>query len=514
MHDTATAGIGSLGHAGTAPARRRSRLTDPSLALVAGVAMLAFGARLLIVLRGGGLHGLHGYDDGVYYSGAASLVFGRLPYRDFLFLHPPGVLLALAPFAELGRITSDPTGFAVARVAFMAVGALNAALVTRLAARAGKVAAVVAGLLYALWLPSMLAERTTLLEPLVTTALLGGLLLLSSLRGEPSTRRALLAGAVLGAGACVKLWGAVPLAVVVLFLLARRARPTALRVVVGATAAGLLICGPFLASAGAAMVRMVVVIQVGRERSRGSVLLRLSDVTGALRHLPGAPFTVVVLVTLLACCVVLAATLVALRDPRTRLWAALLVAHVTVLLVTPAYFAHYASFAGVPIALVLGAAAAALVRRRSAPARRSLPLAAVLTAVVLLGAHSATAWFGVPYPARQLAAGVPAAGCVVADDNTALIELDVLSRDLRAGCRLQPDVTGVVYDLISRRPGQRGVPQEENPEWQATILAYLTSGSATAMVGGTGNGFADETALTLYTLPIRASSGRFVVLGR
>ena len=54
------------------------------------LAVLAFLARLLPVMRGGGLSGLGVYDDGVYYSGAAAMVAGRVPYADFVLLHPRG----------------------------------------------------------------------------------------------------------------------------------------------------------------------------------------------------------------------------------------------------------------------------------------------------------------------------------------------------------------------------------------------------------------------------------------
>jgi hypothetical protein len=127
-----------------------------------------------------------GYDDGVYYTAAAKLVFGDLPYRDFVLLHPPAITLALAPFAELGRLTSDREGMAVARVAFMLLGALNAALTARVASVLGRGAALVAGGFAAVWIHAAYVERTTLLEPLGTLALLTVLLLLQP---RPHRRR-------------------------------------------------------------------------------------------------------------------------------------------------------------------------------------------------------------------------------------------------------------------------------------------------------------------------------------
>src|SRR5471030_903540 len=189
----------------TAAAPRSARhALRPSIALWLLLA-LAFLARLAPVLRGGGLRGILAYDDGVYFGAADALLSGRLPYRDFLLLHPPGVLIALAPFAALGRLTSDPLGLAVARLAFMAIGALNAVLVYAVARRVGRVAGVAAGLMYAMWGPAVYAERTTLLEPLVNLGVLAELLVLGGVR-VASRRRLLVAGAVLGVATAVKLW--------------------------------------------------------------------------------------------------------------------------------------------------------------------------------------------------------------------------------------------------------------------------------------------------------------------
>ena len=99
---------------------RRSSRSD--LAILAGVVGLAFLVRLLPVLRGVGLFGMIDYDDGVYFGSASALIHGLIPYRDFLLLHPPGILYVLAPFAALGNVVGDATAFAVARVAFMLLG--------------------------------------------------------------------------------------------------------------------------------------------------------------------------------------------------------------------------------------------------------------------------------------------------------------------------------------------------------------------------------------------------------
>jgi len=69
------------------------------------IAGLAFALRFGIALfSNGGLGGLYGYDAGVYYGAADALIHGRVPYRDFILLHPPLLMLVLTPFAALGRI--------------------------------------------------------------------------------------------------------------------------------------------------------------------------------------------------------------------------------------------------------------------------------------------------------------------------------------------------------------------------------------------------------------------------
>jgi len=76
------------------------------LVLATAAAVLAGVARLVPVLRGGGLAGLGNYDDGVYYASGTALLNGILPYRDYVFLHPPGIVVMLAPFGLAGQDTT------------------------------------------------------------------------------------------------------------------------------------------------------------------------------------------------------------------------------------------------------------------------------------------------------------------------------------------------------------------------------------------------------------------------
>jgi alpha-1,2-mannosyltransferase len=99
------------------------------------VFLVAVVPRLGFVLHGGGLGGTYMYDPGVYYTASTALLNGRLPYRDYVLLHPPGVVLALTPFAAAGQAFSDHAGFILATLGFIAIGSINAVLVRSVALR-------------------------------------------------------------------------------------------------------------------------------------------------------------------------------------------------------------------------------------------------------------------------------------------------------------------------------------------------------------------------------------------
>src|ERR1700710_555200 len=182
------------------------RAADRGWPLLAMVGVLALVVRMVPVLLGGGRTSCGRYDDGVYYAAADALTFGRMPYRDFVLLHPPGIALVLAPFALLGRLTTDPIGMAAARAAFMAIGAGNAMLVAAVCLRWGRRAAITGGVLYACWGSAIYAEQSTMLEPLGNTALLIALLLLVHPTRVAGARAELLAGGALGLAATLKIW--------------------------------------------------------------------------------------------------------------------------------------------------------------------------------------------------------------------------------------------------------------------------------------------------------------------
>ncbi|WP_375388247.1 hypothetical protein [uncultured Amnibacterium sp.] len=463
------------------------RAPVPARVLPVAIGVLAFAVRLRLLLHGGGLLGIGGYDDGVDYAAGAALLHGRLPYADFLLLHPPGVALAVVPFAALGDITSDEVGLVVARLAFELIGGLNAALVVLVLRRSGTVAAATGGVLYAVLLPAVWAERSVLLEPLGT---LGILLCLLLLGGAVSGRVALAAGIAAGSAIDVKIWYVVPVAVIAAFVPRHRLRHLA-----GAAIAVVAVQLPFLVAAPGAMIREVVLDQLGRPHVIG-LLRRVAEMLDAHRvgvlDLRGVTAALAVL----AC----VAVLITLLTPGVRVFGALLVADAAVLLASPSYFEHYGAFTAPPLALCTGIAVQRALRGLPVGHRPQGVLAAVVCALVLLsGLHvDDRRRSGKAVPVAFVQAVERTRGCITADDPTALAVTDVLSRDLRdPRCLVWPDVTGWTYDAADERtPSGHAVLRTENARWQRLLLDYLRSGSATMVLRrSTGLGARDRAAL-------------------
>ena len=475
------------------------------VAAVAVVAATAFVVRLAMVLRGAGLGGVFGYDDGVYYSASTSLLWGRMPYRDFLLLHPPGIVLALAPFAALGRLTSDATGFETARVGFMLVGSVNAGLVVVAARRVGLVAATAGGLFYALWVPVALTETTTRLEPLVTLGLLAALAVLANRVGETSRWAQVAAGCALGAAMAVKIWAAAPVAVVLVWCLWRLGPRATARVAAAGAATATAICLPFLLAAPTDMVRMVVLDQLHRPHSPGRTAHRLAGILGFLAWSPAAWCVAAGLTAL----VVMAA---AAPRPLGRAAVGLLVVQVTVLLLAPSYFPFYAAFVAPALALVVAAGVACL---RSARLRRVAVLALTGGLAWLLTVVPGTS-VGVALPEQQLRPLMASDRCVTSDSPGLLVLLDVLSRDLSRQCRVMVDVSGLTYDTdASRHPGDRPrVRRLHDRAWQHDLGRYLTSGTATLLGRPRADGLSPHTWQRLDRLRLLRRGPGYALLAK
>jgi len=463
----------------------------------AAVFVVAFGVRLAIPLMGGGLTGLNGYDAGVYYSAADALTHGLLPYRDFALVHPPLIAFLLTPFALLGRLTTDSTGFAAGSLAFMALGALNATLVVAVARRWGcrMRAAVTAGLVYGLCYAAINAEYLTRLEPPGNTLLLLALLALAPVAaGSVRPRHPLLAGLALGAAISVKIWWIVP--VLVLFLVTAvvvRRLPRswtisgwmALGGVLSATAINIV---PFAADPRG-MIQLVITQQVGRIRTHPSLFLRLAHLLG-MGGTSNAPTTRLVEATVIVMLVILAWTAVrALRTPLGRVVVPLLAVQTAVILASPSWFPFYGDYTAVALVLTVAAGIQAprrvRARRGLAPFAPWLAAAAIvvlgMTAVVTEGAHSVRPLNGL----AQLTAATADVPCVMAWTPQALIATNSLDRSFAHGCHNWVDVMGL--HLGNHDATDFAALRSHGRTWDQVLAQYFGSGQAAIVVspGGT-----------------------------
>ncbi|MCA1981784.1 glycosyltransferase 87 family protein [Nocardioides nematodiphilus] len=432
------------------------------------IAVAALAVRLVPLLAASGLVSVDHYDDGVYYAAAASLVDGRLPYRDFVLLHPPLIALVLTPFAALGRLTSDPTGFLLARLAWILVGTATAVLAARFAARWGTGAALVAGLWVACSATASYASQSTFIEPAADLALLGGVVLISGDHERP--RRELAAGVLLGVALTGKIWYVAPVGVLLLVLLLQRRFRPALRAAATASVTATAILLPFFVADPAAMWRMVVHDQLTRRPTERATLAdRLA--LGTIGHDLGLGHPGMVAAATVATVLLVAATVAIARYER-QAWpvAAVAAATLGLLLLSPSSFRHYGSLTAAPVGITL-AVGLSLLGPRMLPHGRTRRVAtvALVATIAATGVLTIATSHLRPFPRAQVAAVLPA-GCITADSPSSLILTDRLTSDLRDRCPVPVDVSGTSYGV--------GIARSRDVPYLTWLRGYLTSGSA------------------------------------
>lgn len=437
------------------------------------VGTLAFLVRYVALARGGGWSGTGPYDDGVYFMSALNVLEGALPYRDFVLVHPPGIIVLLLPFAALAPWMGEPGAFHAARAAWMVLGAVSTMLCWAVLRPQGVWVALMGAVAYALFAPAITVEYTPMLEAAPNALLLVALLLCGLLRPDAhilTGRRALAAGLVLGVSPAIKIWGLAIVIAVVVGVAYRFGRRRATQFVGGSAASCAVVCLPFFLLAPSAMWAMVVRAQFGRPPSARPLMERLNGILG-LSFWPDSTeldsVTVVALAVFLIC-------LVACANRREfRPLVLLTLTSIAVILLAPTYFPAYSALPAVPFVLTLatgvGVLAEVLPRKRRLSDMLVLAVAAIpliLSAVplatgrVVLGGH--------PFPSSWAAAAVaPVRGCVTSDLPLALIEMNVVGRNVQRACRLDTDLGG---SLITAETAL------DRSTRSALILDYLRSG--------------------------------------
>jgi 4-amino-4-deoxy-L-arabinose transferase-like glycosyltransferase len=139
------------------------------------------------------------YDTGVYTAATIHFVSGALPYRDFTFVNPPGIVLLLSPIGLVARIFGSHDGLIVGRVFTSLVTALNASLLAWLVRHRGRVAMIIAGVGLALLPVTFFVSSDVKLDPYsIFFVLLGSIAVFSQHNDEGSgSSRILIVGGIL-----------------------------------------------------------------------------------------------------------------------------------------------------------------------------------------------------------------------------------------------------------------------------------------------------------------------------
>ena len=470
------------------PAGLQARRPSVS-ALVVGLAAafsLAVGWYQLFGLRE--LHQYLEYDDGVWFGTSVRLAHGIFPYRNFVDDQPPGVPVAMLPFALLSRSAGTATAFAAARVVVPLVETVGVVALGLMLRHRGALTAAVACGAMAVYPVCLIDQRTVMLEPFCVTLCLLGLAAVfegDGLTGR--TGRLVVGGAFFGLAGSCKAFALLPFVVVTAALLASPTRRRLVPFLAGTAGSFAVVCGPFFVLAPSAFVHDVVVTQLTRTAGvEPSIFDRLTSLVGSPPSKVPTPLpdpNERALALLLAVAVVVlvvggyaAGRLKAHGHPTRALLASSFtaldaVAIATVVfagtaLATPAaYYYHYAAFFGPFLALMLGLAAGRV-------ALRAPTTAAVLTAVVLLaGAVHAVQVVrasrgGLPDVAL-IHRFVPAGACVLGDDAPTLLLADRFSSTV-PGCTAVTDAFGTTISSDGGYPASSA--KAESP---ATVKTWL-----------------------------------------
>jgi hypothetical protein len=206
--------------------RLRAYGGSPAGLVIASATVLALALRVFIFTQSSFLtSGSVEYDDGVYLGAAIRLLQGALPYKDYAFVQPPGILLIALPSAVIAKLSTATAALAAARIATACVGAACVALAGNLVRHRGVLVTVVTCGLLAVYPADVMASRTLLLEPWMNLCCLLAATAAFSHGRLASPRRLGWAGLALGFATTIKFWAAVPAVVllaVVLLVPAKR----------------------------------------------------------------------------------------------------------------------------------------------------------------------------------------------------------------------------------------------------------------------------------------------------
>jgi alpha-1,2-mannosyltransferase len=452
------------------PDALRAYWLSPAGLVILAATGLALGLRLFILSRPLFLTGVTEYDDGVYLGGAIRLISGSVPYHEYAFVQPPGILLLMAPVAVIAKVSTATHAMAAARLLTVLASAACVPLVGHLVRYRGVFVTLVSCGILAVYPDDITTAHTLILEPWMNLLLLIGVCAAFRRGRLTSPRRLFWAGVAIGFAGAVKYWAVLPaLALLAVCLVTpasagaagrRRKWTYGLGVLAGFAVPVL----PFAAAGPGLYLRSTLLDQASRAGSAVPASLRLAHITGLIDILNakgqinlhsgthslfasgGAAATPTAsagwasfIVAGVAAAVLALGYLWRPRRSSPLEWFALAscLSAVVALLAYSAFFYHYADFVAPWLAISFGCAAGTLCRAFAdrPGARRSL--IAVATALVLgLAVFQARELSGLHttsiYPDRAV---IPAGACVVTDEVSMTLAANRFST--QAGC---PDV--------------------------------------------------------------------------
>ena len=469
---------------GTGNARHPGGVSIALLLVAAGGFLL----RAMPLLRPNGALPSDKFDDGVYFSAAALFTQGQLPYEDFVFVHPPGIVLIVAPMALLGTFgLGYGTAFVVARWVTVAVAVANVLLIGRLALRwRGAPAALLAASLYATFPPAVRDENSTMIEPFLNLATLIAAGIWLGKEGERRSRRELaVAGLAFGVLPGFKLYGGIVL--LAALVAGRFVRPLRDRTLLVASAG----CGFALVSAFFALragppefVRQVVLAQLSRPAGdvKGGEIAGVIDRSahmfqwGPLAFQRFADMVPAAGLVALAVGLGVAAWAWGTGEPQGRFWALAGMLTVGAFLISAAYYDQYPIFLAVPMSLLLGSALAELMHHRRWRTVSSVALAGLL---VLPVANNVRDEFRTTYRAEVASTineHVAEGTCVYSDPANLAIAADRPPPETGTG-RILVDPFGELLYVAqrSREPFRTVQEALESPSAQARLRGTIAA---------------------------------------
>jgi alpha-1,2-mannosyltransferase len=468
--------------------------------MIAGATILALAVRLFTLTRPGFLTQSTEYDDGVYLGAAIRLTQGVLPYKDFAFVQPPGIVLLMTPAALFARLTSTAAGMALARVLTALASTACIPLAGRLVRHRGTVTTALTCGILAIYPADIAAAHTLLLEPWMNLLCLAGAnLAFSGGRLTDRTSRLAWAGVIIGVAGSVKFWAGAPAAVLLVICLLDRRPPNwrgRTTGYLGGLAAGFAIpVLPFLALGPGTFLRETIAYQAARTGTSVPLNERLAHITGVIDLLDQAgrltvsaganslfgqaviadtvpaPWSVLPIVAFAALVLlVCAGFLVSRRELRQVEWFALATAvcALAAIIGYSAFFYHYPAFPGPWLAVAAGVALGALTARVPAGAlrRACLGLAAAVLVFATCLQIAEVAPLRTPPGASQISQAIPPGACVVSDQVSLLIMANRFD-SAKPGCPVVIDALATTLAMTGGVSVQAGAEND-----RAAVLAW------------------------------------------